>query len=269
MKKLKSAIPEKYEPHEINKCIYCGSVDDLTDEHIVPYSLGGPWQLLHASCKECAKITMKFEREVTHDLFRLVRTKLDLPTYHPKKRPESFKFTVKIDKKEQIVDFSTSDSPLLFVMPVFKKPGYLLGQKETKGISFVGMTLHGQSKKELADFAKEKHLDDISYSGTFGTGFARFLAKIAYGMVVEQYGLDKIEEAYVLPAILGKKDDVGQWVGCENPDKPPDSIPKGEFFHNIEVLQVKNEVGARIHLFGSFQTPIYLVIVGRLKTILH
>ena len=30
----------------IGKCVYCGSTDNLTDEHIVPPGLGGPWNCL-------------------------------------------------------------------------------------------------------------------------------------------------------------------------------------------------------------------------------
>lgn len=45
----------------IGKCIYCGSTDNLTREHVVPRGLGGPWLLLKASCKKCARITSDFE----------------------------------------------------------------------------------------------------------------------------------------------------------------------------------------------------------------
>ncbi|SRR5271163_282192 len=42
------------------ECIYCGALGsevELTDEHIVPYSLGGNVELLQASCKKCARVT--------------------------------------------------------------------------------------------------------------------------------------------------------------------------------------------------------------------
>ena len=260
--KIKALIPEKYTPRSIDRCIYCGSVENLSDEHIVPRGLGGPWKLLNASCRECAEITSGFEREVVHDYFKLVRAKLGLPTYHPQNRPTSFTFSVKTDDKEEITNFPVSDCPTLFMMPIFEKPGYIINDKQRKGILVSGMCLHGRGLKE---FAKEQNIKSISFTGNFSTSFSRVLAKIAYGMVIHQHGLGIVQDAYVLPCILGKKDDVGQWVGCEYPHKSPSLLPKEELFHKIEVLSQNNEVGARIRLFANYETPEYLVIVGRLK----
>jgi hypothetical protein len=246
----------------IGKCIYCGSADNLTDEHIVPRGLGGPWKLLSASCNECAKITSGFERDVVRGFFILVRTKLGLPTYHPKKRPDSFSFMVTVDGKEEVVNFPVSDCPTLFMMPQFEKPGYIRKDTQGKGILVTGMSLHGKGLREL----KTKYnVQNISITVELRTSFARVLVKIAYGMAVLWYGLDMIEEAYVLPCILGKKDDVGQWVGCEDPHKSLDLLPRERFLHRIDLLTKKSEVGARIRLFANYQTPEYLVIVGRLK----
>lgn len=228
----------------------------------MPRGLGGPWKLLSASCKECAEITSGFERDAVHEFFILVRTKLGLPTYHPKNRPTTFAFTVKIGEKEEVVNFPVSDCPTLFMMPRFEKPGYIRKDTQGKGISVTGMSLHGSGLGEL----KAKHnVKSISYTGYLRTSFARVLAKIVYGMVVFQYGLDMIEEAYVLPCILDKKDDVGQWVGCEDPRKSPSLLPREQFFHRMDVITKNSEVGVRIRLFANYQTPEYLVIVGRLK----
>jgi hypothetical protein len=246
----------------IGKCIYCGSTDNLNREHVVPRGLGGPWILLKASCRKCAKITSAFEREVLKEFFILVRTKLGLPTYHPENRPESFSFKATIGGKEEVMDFPVSDCPTLFMMPQFVKPGHISKDKKSKGVSLRGMSIHG---KDLRELKTKYNLENLSYTTNLRTSFARVLAKIAYGMTVFQHGLDIFEEAYVLPCIQGKKDDVGQWVGCEDPNKSPALLPKERFLHRIDILRKGNEVGARIRLFASYQTPEYLVIVGRLK----
>jgi hypothetical protein len=45
-------------------CIYCGRTDvRLTNEHLVPLSLGGQHILEGASCNDCADVTKKFERK--------------------------------------------------------------------------------------------------------------------------------------------------------------------------------------------------------------
>jgi hypothetical protein len=248
----------------VGKCIYCGSTDSLTDEHIVPRGLGGPWRLLSASCKECSKITSGFERDVVRKFFILMRTKLGLPTYHPQKRPDCFSFMVTIGGREEVVSFPVPDCPTLFMMPLFEKPGHI--RKDARGSSMLvaGFSLHGK-ENELREFRTKYNVESISVTTELRASFARVLAKIAYGMAVFQYGLDTIEEAYVLPCILDKKQDVGQWVGCEEPHKSPDLLPREQFFHRLNLLIKGSEVGVRIRLFANYQTPEYLVIVGRLK----
>lgn len=68
----------------IGRCVYCGSTESLTDEHIVPHGLKGPWQLLKGSCQACNQITSAFEKRVLREQFILPRAVLGLPTYHPK-----------------------------------------------------------------------------------------------------------------------------------------------------------------------------------------
>jgi len=248
----------------IGKCIYCGSTDNLTREHVVPRGLGGPWLLLKASCKRCAKITSEFEREVLREFFLLVRTKLDLPTYNPKNKPDSFSFKVKVDGQEKDVEVPASDAPTLFMMPLFKEPGHIRKNAQESGILVSGVSLHGK-ENEMREFQAKYNIESISYTERLRTSFARVLAKIAYGMTVLRYGLNMIEEAYVLPYIIDNKGGIGQWVGCEAPHKSPSLLPKEKFFHRIENLEKNNEAGVRIRLFASYQTPEYLVIVGRLK----
>lgn len=74
---------------EVGRCIYCGSKTlPLTDEHIIPLGLKGYWILSKASCKACATITSKFEMDILRSALGEVRFGLDLPTRHPKKRPD-------------------------------------------------------------------------------------------------------------------------------------------------------------------------------------
>src|ERR1035437_10326423 len=49
----------QYPPAE--KCIYCGSTESLSREHIIPYALNGEAVIQRASCPDCAKITSVFE----------------------------------------------------------------------------------------------------------------------------------------------------------------------------------------------------------------
>ena len=79
----------------VGRCIYCGSRENLSTEHIVPRSLGGDHVLLEASCPSCRDATSRFERIVSGQDFLLFRTVLELPTYHPKSRPKTFRGRVR------------------------------------------------------------------------------------------------------------------------------------------------------------------------------
>src|SRR5271157_403593 len=66
-------------------CIYCGATGvRLTDEHIVPLSLGGAHILEAASCDNCAKITTRFENDVARGLWGDARIAYNAPTRHKK-----------------------------------------------------------------------------------------------------------------------------------------------------------------------------------------
>jgi len=251
---------------DINQCIYCNSTENLTKEHIVPYSLRGIWILQKASCHKCQKITSAFERRVLRNYFIQLRTSLKLPTRRPKQRPESFDYTVSKNGEEKTVTIPVSDITTIFSMPILGQPGCMTKGKQVKGFSVRGVSLHGK-QSALKEMHKEYDVDSINFTSTLDNSFPRMLAKIAYGMVVLKYGLDAIQEAFVLPSILGTKDDVGMWVGCKNPDKSPALLPHVEgVFHGVNLeVNDRKVVAANIRLFESFQTPEYLVVVGRLK----
>ena len=44
------------------RCVYCGAITELSDEHIVPFGLGGRWVLPKASCSVCSVKTSRIER---------------------------------------------------------------------------------------------------------------------------------------------------------------------------------------------------------------
>lgn len=58
----------------------------LTDEHVVPYSLGGQHILERASCDICANITKRFEQDVARDLWGNARAAYNAPTRRKKER---------------------------------------------------------------------------------------------------------------------------------------------------------------------------------------
>ena len=245
----------------IGRCVYCGSTDNLTDEHIVPHGLKGPWQLLKGSCKVCNQITSAFERSVLREQFMLPRAALDLPTYHPKNRPQEFSFEVEKDGRKEKIVLPVTDCPPIFMMLDSEKARYIANYDYEKGVMVNGCSLHGPNQAKL----KEKlSIEGISLTTSFsGSCFERMLAKTAYGMTILAYGPDALEKCYVLPCILGQKDDAGYRVGSSG--KHASTLPAENALHRVFLTINGKEVGALIRLFANYQTPKYLVIVGKLK----
>ena len=87
------------------------------------------------------------------------------------------------------------------------------------------------------------------------------LAKIAFGFVVLEYGLEGLDDVFVIPAILGQSNDLGRWVGtCDA------SLYFSPRMNNGEVAQyvIRNEAELLVffQLFGSPTLPTYVVVVG-------
>jgi HNH endonuclease len=94
-------------------CIYCGMTDvKLTDEHIVPYSLGGSHVLRDASCVRCANITKKFEQRVARDLWGDARISFNAPTRRKRER------------KSHIVMPDPHDQTKNLTVPAKRAPGW-------------------------------------------------------------------------------------------------------------------------------------------------
>ena len=248
----------------IGECIYCGSKTNLTREHIVPYGLGCPseWVLYEGSCQACARITSAFERDVLKEYFREPRATLGLPTYRKKNRPKSVHLQLLRGRQSFTVSLPAGECPTLIIMPHFRVPACMGNYDYKSGVMVVGSSLHGSSdmKERLARL--DANGFSVSRSGVL-VSFARMLAKIAYGMSILEFGLHAFKEVFVLPCILGQKDDAGQWVGCSG---EPAIVPDvGKLLHRIEVISENSVVSVLIRLFANYKTPVYLVLVGSLK----
>jgi hypothetical protein len=245
------------------KCIYCGRESEpLRTEHIVPYGLNGPWELLKATCDDCAAITSAVEKSVLKDSLIVLRSALKLPTRRKKHRPISFPLTITRDGKEQTVKVPVHDHLAVMILTISPPPAHLDGRPYGKGVLVTGTVAIQVGGPPLEELAKIYGAKTFSVTATWhGNCFERMLAKIAYGFAVAHFGSRNLEEVYVIPAILGKKDDVGRWVGCANDI----TLEVGKYFHQIDLSVVNREIIVRVKLFAIFNVPEYLVVVGRLS----
>src|SRR3989338_3816229 len=115
--KLKSFLPDH--PAKIypsaKRCIYCGSTENLSDEHIIPFGMGGQMVIPKASCKACSGLSSAFEGTCLRTMFGPLRMLYDLPSYRKKSRPKKLPLKVKIDSKDDWtkMDVEQTDYPFL------------------------------------------------------------------------------------------------------------------------------------------------------------
>jgi hypothetical protein len=256
----------------VGQCIYCRALptadDPLSDEHIFPFGIFGQQKLLKASCKKCAVITSNFERQVQKDDMGALRYALGFPSRRKGKRKNIF---LPIEIVTHTDEVKTIHVPLeeyvpIMALPVFPQPAHESKEPYEKGITLTGY-VSNPSVRSAAALAKKYGAKEIAvYTLRWPEAWARMFAKIAYALAVKEYGLEllKLEDVYVIPAILGQTNDIGRWVGCVE-----EQVYDAETFRDqIAGLWVRDgEIHAVIKLFGWLNTvPEYQVIVGRLSS---
>jgi hypothetical protein len=259
------------------ECIYCGRKADeveLTDEHIVPYSLGGNWVIREASCKPCAAETSKVEAELGRKVLMDFRTHANVQTRRPKERPTELKFEYSIASgPAQTKTVPVADHPYFTPLPVWGMPGLLQGKTPTaqfehhKAHVFYWLPPNiretiGLSDGDIAEIPFPEFRINHEYC-------ARAIAKIAYCQTIAQFGLHGFRHLAVPDLILGRYPYIPYWVGCKIDDPPPPADRKV-----VHVLQVGKEtvngislVVTTVRLFANSGVeghgpPIYEVVVG-------
>ena len=255
---------KKFEP--VGHCIYCGSTDLLSDEHIVPYALGGNLELPKASCEKCRKITAKFEGRVLRGSMWAVRTILNVQSRRPHARPTKGKLTISRDGKEEIVWLPITEYPVALAFPIFAPPTVFGGNK-VSGINVQRVALIQFGGPPLAEVKERFGADDAYVTQTYKVmEFARLIAKIVYSFAfaLEAEGLIKYEESPVVRAILGETEDIGHWVGSYT--DPLEALPG--VLHDVKILRHEDLglIAGQIKLFADSQSPRYGAILGKLKT---
>jgi len=198
---------------KIGQCIYCGTKEHLTDEHVIPFGLGGRLILPKSSCKKCAVITSSFEMKVLRGFMYEARVAGLYPTRRQKDRPSELNVQLGTDEKYDLYQLPISEFPGLLQLPVFEPPGFLAGREATRGVKICGIETISFGKNPV-DVLKQRGLKSIKQTTDLdATSFARMLAKIGYSYAVGIHGLLPLQDVPVLPLILGESDDGNVWVG--------------------------------------------------------
>jgi len=250
----------------VGSCIYCGSTNSLTDEHIVPYALGGRGVLPQSSCTTCAAITGKIEQDVLRGSLRPLRIWYELQS-RTKHRDAPATKTLDVTTTQGVaekVDVGFTDAPIVCAFPIFALPALLEPEGYTSGVRIRALYSYafGPTPDQVT---RDMGAQSISWAEKLALpSFARMLANICYAACVAQGGLAIFDgEPTVAPSILGKQDDIGRWVGTV--PLPPQRHEK--HLHRISFRQDPRDgfVRSEIQLFADAGLPVYAVIVGRTR----
>ncbi len=268
---------DRLEIASFGECIYCGALAkdvELTDEHIIPFSLGGKAVLREGSCKECARETAKLENEIAHKVLWEFRAHVKSPTRRKKSRPTELPFTYSIAGGERLTkSVPIADHPFFTPMPVWGRPGLLTGKQPTtdfehyKAHVFYSVPPNIKQTLALGDgVPAELPFPEFRINHDL---YARGIAKIAYCDAVARFGLHKFRRLVLPDLILGRYPCIPYFVGCRLDDPPPPTAR--EVLHAITLgPQVIN--GIRLHvssirLFANSGVedhgpPVYEVVIG-------
>lgn len=259
------------------ECIYCGasaSATELTDEHIIPLSLGGKVVILDGSCKLCAAETTKIEDEISRKVLWDFRLHAKAPTRRKKERPKERQFIYSVAGGErETKTVPIADHPYFTPMPVWGLPGILTGAQPTTEFTHYKAHVFYWIPPNIRQTLGLKHGDtaEIPFP-EFRIDHhrvARAIAKIAYCQTVVELGLHGFRHLVLPDLILGRYPCVSHFVGSEIVDPPPPAERSIQHvvqvgFENVGDLQL---VVTTVRLFANSGVeehgpPIYEVVVG-------
>jgi HNH endonuclease len=197
----------------VGSCIYCGSTQNLTREHIVPFSFGGTTILPKSSCMKCAKITRDFEHTCARTIFGKMRMQWGFPTRRKRERPSHIDV---IAMRGDILDknaVSIDRLPLIPIpMPVLSSPGILTGAQPTDTNTF-DIKIYYTTEKSTFELCKQINSSVVGFEVKFNYfAFSRMIAKIAHALTIAEYGLDKINSV-LQKYIIGGNETISYVVG--------------------------------------------------------
>jgi hypothetical protein len=247
----------------LRRCMYCGSKDQLSTEHIVPRGLGGNILFPRSTCEKCRKITHEFETVNMRKNFLYFRVHTGLHQ-HPRERPTHLPVRIRGSGTRLVLP---SAHPNWLTLPLFMRPGILANLPP--GMPFIIRGMHTTNPKNLTEVqAQYSEYFEVDYNFDV-YAFAKLLAKIAHGLFCGNLHLQgKLSDEYFKPYlpdfIRGKNDNLGPYlVGQLRQNQTPDyDADYYKYFIFTVREQDKFLTIATIRLFSNWRGPDYTVVIG-------
>ncbi len=226
----------------------------------MPFALGGAHILERASCRDCAKMTSRFETAVLRGMWGDAREAFNAPSRHKKRR-------------KGYIEMPDPDDPsLVRQIPSAQHPGPMVFYRISRAGILIGapVTLDTSASWELVvidDNLRLKALEKL-YPGklTFKFRhspyeFGRMIAKIGYCQVLTSLTPNDFHP-FCLPYIMGTKHNVSYIVGGSTDAQQANDKSGYDLstfaFGTIDHLYLL----ASVRLLSNTHAPQYHVVVG-------
>ena len=265
---LPSQIARTYEP--VGHCIYCGSIDSLSDEHIIPLGLGGRWVLPQASCRVCSTKTSKIERTCLRTMYGPVRMLYGLPTRRKEQRPKTLQLKIRrtAESEWEYVPVALEKYPFLITFPYFYAPGALTVSEEsaaagpvTERVWIRGASPHRHFDELLQSLAQELGVYSLMpESKAEVSAFCSLLAKIALSYATAEQGIKAQRSRLANIAVGESMQNCLHFLGSLEKDQSPSSS-----LHELSLgRHVRSgSIVVRLRLLAKLGTPTYFVVIPK------
>jgi hypothetical protein len=235
--------------------MYClATRGPLTEEHLIPRSLGGRLTLRDAVCEPCRRITGRLEQATLAREFEVPRTLLALKRRRARGRGPSRLPPVILAGDDAATTLTADDFPRTFPLPAFERAGLLAGADRTTALprtDAVACTLALGTPTRRNVAATLPLADPAAY------GYA--IAKWAYALAVAERGLHAGDMQPLRDLMLGRRDDVFAFVGSPAASQPG----VRDALHEASMHEVDGWLTLRLALFASAGMRPYEIVIAR------
>jgi 5-methylcytosine-specific restriction endonuclease McrA len=253
-------------PIKAGFCIYCGSTNQLSREHVVPDALGGTLTITEGSCEDCRKKTHAFETDVLTGPLQMVRYIQNLPsTTKHRSVPKTVEYSVKLgDGTEQGIEVPIAKAPIFLAFYEFGEPKYL---DPSRGVNLeTGGVVTGSYGQDPSQVLSELSAKGMTIVGPPArpVAFARMIAKIAYCFALVQGHIKRLENpGELIKAFMEEPNTIGRFVGSI---PPPFTKYEGVVIRlAIKIFEPERIAYAEVQLFAASGAPTYVVVLGRIR----
>lgn len=252
----------------IGYCIYCGSTDRLSDEHIIPFGLGGRLVLPQSSCSSCSSKTSKLERTCQRTMYGPLRLLYGLPSRRKKSRPQALQLKVRktAQSEWEYIPVAQERYPFLITFPYFDTPGVLSETEETTSAGPVTRRLWIRGASPSYNFQEllqslGKELGVYSFmpeSKAEISAFCSLLAKIALSYIAAECSASAQKSRLAEIAIGENMSNCLQYIGSIEKDEPPSNS-----LHELSLMRHTStgSILVRVRLLAKLGTPTYFVVL--------